>query len=109
MAIQNKVLGQVSPSATTLTTLYTVPADTQAIITNITVTNTTADNIYFRIAVRPNGETIATKHYIVYDSGLTGNSFGHFTMPITVDASDVISVYATATGLAFSAFGSEIL
>lgn len=110
MALAHKVLGQVSPAATTLTDLYTVPsaAGTQAIVTNITVTNTTSGNIYFRIAVRPNGEALATKHYVVYDSGLTANSFAHFTMPITVDASDVISVYATATGLAFSAFGSEI-
>lgn len=108
MALTHKVLGQVSPAATTLTTLYTVPAGTDAIVTNITVTNTTSGNIYFRIAVRPGGETLATKHYIVYDSGLTANSFAHFTMPITVDAADVISVYATATGLAFSAFGSEI-
>ena len=37
-----KVLGQSNPSATTATTLYTVPAATQTIVSTITVCNQAA-------------------------------------------------------------------
>ena len=42
MATTYKVLGQSNPAATTLTTLYTVPAATQAVISSISVANLTA-------------------------------------------------------------------
>ena len=42
MATNYKVLGQSIPSATTATTLYTVPAATQAVVSTITVCNQAA-------------------------------------------------------------------
>ena len=61
MATTYKVLGQSAPAAATPADLYTVPSATEAIISTINVVNThatTADAI--RIAVRPNGVTLAT-------------------------------------------------
>ena len=68
MAATYKVLGQVNPAATTATTAYTVPSDTETVISTIAVANTGAYPTTYRIAVRPNGETLATKHYVVFIS-----------------------------------------
>ncbi len=47
MATNYKVLGQSNPSATTATSLYTVPAATQAIVSTITVCNQAASAARF--------------------------------------------------------------
>jgi hypothetical protein len=104
-----KVLGQSAPSATTATTLYTVPAATQTIISTINVVNThasTADVI--RIAVRPDGASLANEHYIVYGVSLSAGATFTYTGGITIDATDVITVYSTNGTSSFNAFGSEI-
>jgi hypothetical protein len=61
-----------------------------------------------RIAIRPNGESIADKHYIAYDTAIDGYSYEFLTMPITLDATDVISVYSSTGKVSFNVFGSEI-
>jgi hypothetical protein len=109
MATTYKVLGQSAPAATTPADLYTVPSATEAIISTINVVNThatTADAI--RIAVRPNGASLATQHYIVYGVSLAAGSTFTYTGGITVDATDVITVYSTNGTSSFSAFGSEV-
>ena len=102
------MLGQVNPSATTATTAYTVPSATETVISTITVCNAGAVPATYRIAVRPNGETLATKHYIVYDSTVAPQTTDTLTLGITLDASDVVTVYASTANFAFNLFGSEI-
>ena len=103
-----KVLGQVAPSATTNTTLETVPSATQAVVSTITVCNRAATAATFRIAVRPSGATLANEHYIAYDSTVAANDIVALTIGITLAATDVITVYASSANLSFNAFGSEI-
>ena len=103
-----KVLGQSNPSATTLTTLYTVPSATNAVISSITVANLAATSATFRIAVRPAGASIANSQYIAYDITLGASDTTVLTMGVTMNATDVLSVYASSTTVTFSAFGSEI-
>jgi hypothetical protein len=103
-----KVLGQVAPSATTNTTLDTVPSATQCVVSTIAVCNRGATSATYRIAVRPAGATLANEHYIAYDSTVTANNSTMITIGITLAATDVITVYASNANLSFSAFGSEI-
>jgi len=103
-----KVLGQVAPSATTATTLDTVPAATQAVVSTIAVCNRAATAATYRIAIRPAGATLANEHYIAYDSTVAANDSTMLTIGITLGATDVITVYASTANLSFSAFGSEI-
>lgn len=107
MARALKVLGQVAPAATTLTTLYTVPASTSTVCSSLLIANAGATGS-FRIAVRPAGESIAAKHYIAYDHPLQANGIVEMTCGITLATTDVISVYGSHANYAFSAFGSEI-
>jgi glucose-6-phosphate dehydrogenase assembly protein OpcA len=104
----HKVLGQSNPSATTLATLYTVPASTHAICSTITVCNTASSATTYRIAVRPAGASIATSQYLAYDAALPANDTATLTLGVTLAATDVISVYAATANVAFSAFGVEI-
>jgi hypothetical protein len=108
MATTYKVLGQVNPAATTATTLYTVPASTQTIVSTLTVTNQTATAGTYRISLRVAAAADNAKQYIAYDVSLPGNASDTLTLGVTLGATDVITVYASAATFSFNAFGSEI-
>ena len=108
MATAYKVLGQSNPSATTNTDLYTVPAATEAVISTLVVCNQAASDATFRVAVRPDGETIAAKHYVAYDVTVGASDSTTLTLGITMDATDVLTIYGSTATLSFNAFGSEI-
>lgn len=108
MANAYKVLGQSNPSAATLTTCYTVPSATSAVISTIVVCNRSATATTFRIAVRPAGAAISNEHYLGYDVEILGNEVYTFTIGATLATTDVLSVYATLATLSFNAFGQEI-
>lgn len=103
-----KVLGQSAPSATTDTTLYTVPASTDAVVSSIVIANRDSSAATFRIAVRPGGATLANQHYIAYDVTVGASDSTVLTLGLTLDATDVITVRASTANLSFSAYGSEI-
>ena len=107
MAIAYKVLGQSNPSATTATTLYTVPSATSTIVSTIAVANLGTSGTY-RIAIRPAGASLANQHYIAYDGALSANDTVTYTLGVTLATTDVITVYGSNALFAFSAFGSEI-
>jgi hypothetical protein len=105
-----KIAGQAAPSATTNTTLYTVPADTTFIASTLCLVNrdTSGAASAFRVAVVKNGETIDTKHYIEYDKLLESRGSRKLTLGMSLSAGDAIVVYADTANLSFSLFGVEI-
>ena len=108
MATTYKVLGQVAPAATTATTLYTCPAATQTVISTITVCNQAASAGTYRISVRADAEADSAKQYVVYDASIEANSVLAYTLGLTINAADVVTVYSSSTTISFNAFGSEI-
>lgn len=108
MATTYKVLGQSAPSATTDTTLYTVPAATNAVVSTIVIANRASTAASYRIAIRPAGATLANQHYVAYDVSVGANDSTALTLGITLAATDVVTVYASTANLSFTAFGSEI-
>jgi hypothetical protein len=108
MANVYKVLAQSAPAATTDTNIYTVPAATESVISTIVVANRNATAATFRIAVRPNGATLANQHYLAFDVPIAGNDSTTLTLGITVNATDVIQVRASTANLSFNIFGTEI-
>ena len=102
-----KILGQVNPSATTATTLYTVPSAKSAVVSSLTICNQTAIAATFRIAVRPAGATLAAVHYVAYDVTVGASDTTALTLGITLAATDVITVYASTATLSFHAYGDE--
>ena len=108
MATAYKVLGQSNPSATTATTLYTVPSATSAVVSTIVICNQTSSSATYRIAVRPAGASLAAEHYVAYDITVGASDSTALTLGITLATTDVITVYASTATLSFTAFGSEI-
>lgn len=108
MASAYSVLGQSAPGAASLTSLYTVPASTQAIISTIVAANRSATPTDIRIAVRPAGAAIADQHYIAHTVAIGANETLTFTLGITMEATDVLSVYNTLATVSFNAFGVEL-
>jgi glucose-6-phosphate dehydrogenase assembly protein OpcA len=103
-----KVLGQSNPAATTLTSLYTVPASTATVVSSISVANLTATAATFRIAIRPAGASIANQHYIIYDANIMAKDTATLSIGFTLATTDVVTVYASTANLSFSIFGVEI-
>jgi hypothetical protein len=104
-----KVLAQNAPSATTETTLYTVPSSTSTVISTIAIANQAGTSATYRIAVRPAADaTTAAKHWIVYGATVAASDSIMLTLGLTLAAGDVVRVFASSANLSFSAFGSEI-
>lgn len=108
MANVYKVLAQSNPSATTATTLYTVPSATSAVISTITVCNQASSAGSYRIAVRPAGASLSAQHYVAYDVAIAANDTTALTLGLTLATTDVVTIYASSASMSFSAFGSEI-
>jgi hypothetical protein len=108
MATNYKSPVQVQPLASTLTTLYTVPANTQAIFSAINICNTASTDATFSIAFRPNGESINPKHYIIKDASIAGNDTYMINQGMSMDETDVISVIASSASVSFTGFHAEV-
>ncbi len=104
----HKVLGQSNPAATTLTTLYTVPSATQAVVSTITICNQAATAGTYRVAVRPAGASITAAHYLVWDATVGAGDSVFLTVGVSLAATDVVSVYASSSSQSFSLFGVEL-
>jgi hypothetical protein len=108
MANVYKSPAQVVPSAGVLTTLYSVPALTQAVVSNIHVCNFGDTSASIRIAVRPLGASIIIQHYLFF--GLTVSPFDTIQLGdgITMGASDVISVGSSSNNTSFTLSYAEV-
>ncbi len=107
MADTLKVLGQLAPSATTNTTLYTVPSITSTTTSSLVICNRSTGALTYRIAVRPLGAAIVNKHYIYYNKTLAANESFAAILGMTLDSADVVTVYASSGDLSFTLFGVE--
>jgi len=109
MAVTYKVLAQAKPSAATATTLYTVPTGSgnYAVVSTLVITNITSNVDNVRVAVRPAGETLADKHYIIYGNGVAPYQSQNFTIGVTIASTDVVTVYSENGRCSFNLFGSE--
>jgi hypothetical protein len=103
-----KILGQSSPSTTTETVLYTVPAATSSVCSSISICNRGATQTTFRISVSAAGAVTANKDYLYYDVTLAGNDTFIATIGVTLATTDVIRIYSGNNNLSFQVWGTEI-
>ena len=104
-----KVLGQLDPSATTTTVLYTVPDMTQTTISSIVAANRTGSAITFRLSVHVGGAGADDKQYLYYDKSVAANDSLAIVIGITLNQTDVLKVYTSAVNMSFNVFGCETL
>lgn len=104
-----KVLGQAAPSATTETTLYTVPAATTAVGSTLVVCNRSSSAAAtFRVSVSVGGGATANKDYLYYDFLIPPSDTLAATVGLSAGAADVVRVYASTANLSFTLYGAEI-
>lgn len=109
MPINYKILGQVHPSNSSETNLYTVPASTQAIVSTLTITNVTGSSASARVHARIGGAATGHVNAILFDVPIAANSVAAFTLGLTLAATDVVTVKTSGgSTLTFQLFGSEI-
>jgi len=99
------ILGTSNPAATTLTTLYTVPASKLTTLT-FTAVNRVSTPAYVRVAIATSG-TPAASEYIEYDVVLGGLGATLERTGIVLDASKRVVVYASTADVAFNVYGFE--
>jgi hypothetical protein len=107
------VLGQVSPTGTAETTLYTVPSGKSAVISTLFLSNVThlsaEASIFVTVRVRPAGASAVTKHIIVPGSLILARRALTITAGITLATTDVVTVQSSvANGLAATLCGTEM-
>ena len=65
-----KVIAQAEPAASVLTDIYTVPANTEAVISSILICNTaqqvSPQDAFVRVSIAIGGAANANKQYIVF-------------------------------------------
>lgn len=103
-----KVLGQIKPSATTDTTLYTVPSSTQSVCSTLSVCNTASATATFRVRVKINNAADDDKQYLMFDTPIVAKDTLLLTFGATLGAGDVVRVYSSNGSISFQLFGSEI-
>ena len=87
-------------AATSTATLYTVPASTTAVITNIAVANTSASTQTFTITL--DGKDLLTA------VSIAANSTAFFDLKQVLTTTKIIAGYASATSVNFHISGVEI-
>ena len=108
MAVNYKILGQSNPAANTTTTVYTVPAATQTVVSTIQVCNLSPNTSSFSIAAQKAGASLANSMYLAYQTPIPGNDSINYTLGVTLGNTDVVSVSANTGNVTFSLFGSEL-
>ena len=99
------ILGQAAPSASTDTTVYTVPASTLSVV-NINVLNRSGANpVDVRIALAT-GNSPANSEYIEYDVTVPAKGVVERT-GIALNAGKIVVVYCSTSDTSVSVYGLE--
>lgn len=98
-------LGQLQPSASSLSPVYTVPTGRRA-IARVLASNAVGSVGAFRVAIEVGGESDAPANYIAYDMAIQPND-SVSSVPIALNAGDVVNVRSASGSVAFSVTGIE--
>ncbi len=107
MADAIKVLGQLDVSATTITTLYTVPDLTQTTVSSLVICNRSSSGITFRVSVHVAGAGADDKQFIFYNEALAATTTRTVVIGMCLNQADVVKVYSSAADVSFNMFGVE--
>ena len=109
MAQTYEILGQLSPTANTLTNVFVTGASSSAIVGTITLHNFSDANASYSLVVRPINETLANKHFIVRGGILPARELITITGAVTMNANAILAANTSGGSVSFNAFGVEIV
>lgn len=108
MAQAYKLLGQVSPTANTLSNVYVSGASASAIVGTITLHNFSDSNTSYSLVVRPINESIDNKHFIVRGGVLPARELITITGAVTLNSSAILAANTGGSSVSINAYGVEI-
>ena len=115
MPISYKILGQIYPTANTLTNVYVTPAVTSAIVNSIYIANQDSANANVDLILRPINETLGNKHYILQNQRLDQADTLIINLNITMNSAIILAVNNTvragetqSANISVNAFGLEV-
>lgn len=94
---------------TGVTTLYTVPASTRALLKEFSIANTTATSINVRVFLVPSAGSASTGNAFLYDVPVPGNNTLQYNGIEVLNAGDTIQVQAASAGLTIIASGAQAI
>ena len=103
-----KILGQQNPSASTLTTVYTGPAATQAVVSTITCANFGATSSNVSLSVHVANAAWAANMQIANNISVSTQNSLALTLGVTLGAGDTIRANCSTANIAVNIFGSEV-
>lgn len=104
-----KSLSPPSAIPTSVTTIYTVPANTTTLLKELAICNTRSSDINVRVFLVPSGGSPATSNALVYDFAVPSNlPFVLGPLNTAMNAGATLRVQANVTGLTIISSGVEI-
>ena len=108
-----KILGQIQTTANVLTTIYTVPASTNTVVTTITICNQSANTVSINVAANVSGSAVSTKNFIVSGYSLGAAETLVLEPRISLNVGSILSANVTGanavSNVSINAFGVEII
>jgi len=111
VATEYKVLAQNTLTANTNTDIYSVGAGKSAVISTITIANTTASAQTYRLAVTSSAtaaSAVTLAEHVAYDVAIAANDTVALTLGITAEAGKKLVARSNSASVAFGVFGSEV-
>ena len=107
MPTSYKILGQITPTANTLTNVYST-GSASAIVGTITIHNFSDSNASYSLIVRPIGTTLNTRHYIIRGGVLPFREQITITGAVTMNANTILVANTGSSSVSINAYGVEI-
>ena len=108
-----KILGQIQTTANALTTIYTVPASTNTVVTTITICNQSANTVSVNVAANVSGSAVTTRNFIVSGYSLGAAETLVLEPRISLNVGSILSANITganaSSNISINAFGVEII
>ena len=108
-----KILGQIQTTANVLTTIYTVPASTNTVVTTITICNQSANTVSVNVAANVSGSAVTTRNFIVSGYSLGAAETLVLEPRVSLNVGSILSANITganaASNVSINAFGVEII
>ena len=108
-----KILGQIQTTANALTTIYTVPAATNTMISSITICNQSQNTVSVNVAANVSGSAVTTRNFIVSGYALGAAETLVLEPRISLNVGSILSANITganaSSNISINAFGVEII
>ena len=108
-----KILGQIQTTANVLTTIYTVPASTNTVVTTITICNQSANTVSINVAANVSGSAVTTRNFIVSGYSLGAAETLVLEPRVSLNVGSILSANVTganaSSNVSINAFGVEII